>query len=138
MSVLREEPHKLRRNSRPPSTRVWYTMTLEIVGGMGFRFILKEEPYQNEIHDWSKTFDPDIDQRSQIVGLLHTALQDLDQALVPFRIRIAHVEACRDHVPLNHFSGELTRLVLTRFRGGLHFQPFSDGKIDDTLAKMER
>lgn len=137
MSALREEPHKLRRNSRPPSTRVWYTMTLEIVDGVGFRLSLKEEPYQDVIHDWSKTFDPDIDQRSQIVGLLHMVLQDLDQALVPFRTRIARVEACRDHVPLNNFSGELTRLVVQRFRGGRYFQSFPGGRIDVTLANME-
>ena len=137
MSALREEAHKLRREGRPPSTRAAYTVILEIMEGEGFKLTLREEPYQDEIHVWSKVFDPDLDQRSQIVGLLQAALLDLDQALALFRIRLARVEARRDHVPLWNFSGQLSMLVVEDFHGGHYFHTFPGGAINDTLADME-
>ncbi|MBI4435280.1 hypothetical protein HY630_01280 [Candidatus Uhrbacteria bacterium] len=115
-----------------------YTMTLRIVEGKAFELSLREEPYQGEIHAWSKAFDPDLDQRSQIVGLLQAALLDLDQALALFQIRVAKVEAGRDHVPLWNFSGQITKLVVEGFHGGRYFHTFPGGKINDTLAEMER
>lgn len=136
MSALREQAHKLRRNSRPPSTRAMYTIALEIVEEAGFKLVLKEEPYQDEIHAWSKGFDPD-DQRSQIVGLLKEALRDLDQTLMLFRIRIQRVEARLDHIPLWNYSGQLNKLVKEGFHGDRYFHTFPGGRIDDTRAQME-
>lgn len=137
MTALREQAHKLRRNSRAPSARASYTMRLEIVGGECFKFGLNEEPYQDEIYAWSKVSDPDLDRRSQIVGLLQVALQDLDQALAQFRIRVARVEARRDHVPLWNYSGQLSRRVVEDFHGGRYHHTFPGEKIDETLAQME-
>lgn len=113
-------------------------MTLEVVEGVGCKFTLKEEPYQGEIHAWSKAFDHEIDDRSQVVDLVQAALQDLDQTLALFQIRIAKVEAGRNHIPLWNLSGQLTRLVVEGFHGGRYFHTFPGGKIDDTLAEMEK
>ncbi len=134
MDLLQEHPDRLRRDGQPPSQMSWYKLTLK-VGGDIISMELNEEPRSDVLHTWSKSLDPDLDVRSQVLGLLQEILEDLKATFERFRIQIKDIDVRTGHRPLFNASGLLCK-QLAESRG----RPFQDilpGRLDEREAKHE-
>ncbi len=136
MDLLQERPDRLRRDGRPPGFMVEYTMTLATNDG-GASLVLMETPRQDVLHIWAKALDPDLDQRSQIEGLLRMAIADLTKTLLDsFGIQLKRIELRAGHVPLWNVSGQLTKEAVEA-RDGMYIHTLPGGSINEREAEHE-
>ncbi|NQV89136.1 MAG: hypothetical protein HQ488_02335 [Parcubacteria group bacterium] len=115
---------------------VQYTMTLATNDG-GASLVLMETPRQDVLHIWGKALDPDLDQRSQIEGLLRKAIADLTKTLLDsFGIQLKRIELRQGHVPLWNITGHLTKEAVEA-RGGKYIHTHPGGSIHEREAEHE-
>lgn len=100
---LREESDRLLVDGRSPSATEHYLMLVRREVGGDFVAValdLVMQPWRERVlYTWSAGIDPDLDELSQLYGLIQKALIDLDRTLSRWQIKIASVDANAGAIP---------------------------------------
>jgi hypothetical protein len=137
--TLRENKQVLRRDGREPSRVGAYTLHL-IREGEGaektIKIVLRCQPWPEVLWEWSKALDPDLDEVSEIIGLIETALLELDGVLGFYRSRITSVEVKIKHVPQRNAKRFFMDLVL-QGQGGQSIPTHVDSFVERVHMEVE-
>ncbi len=113
---LRENLHKLRQDGRNPRPVGAYTLALirgEDDGEIAIVLELRREPGPDILWTWSKMLDPQLDEISQILGLIMNAIAEFDDAMSIYSGRVTTLRATMGHMPQRDVTlfleGELKR-----------------------------
>lgn len=119
MFALARRPIRLRRNFRLPSNASVYLIDIE-KGSDAITLVLREVNSSVTIHLWSRALDPQLNERSELHGLLETALVELNSSLRRYQVRIKRIDVLRGQVTLWDASEHVTHYLQRRSCGGSH------------------